>query len=145
MKIDKTLGDHKMRYFFGFVFFLLGVVGTADSTRAYDPIKFTLVNETSETMTAMYITLPHDRGWNRNIIGDGTKPRPGDEIYIDIDDRRPDCIYDVLMTFTDDKIIEDYEMDLCEMDGEVFSIRDEDLINADSGSDLYDVLRFLFK
>ncbi|PIR01504.1 MAG: hypothetical protein COV66_01740 [Nitrospinae bacterium CG11_big_fil_rev_8_21_14_0_20_45_15] len=133
------------RHFLGFVFILLGVLGTTNSARAYDPIEFTLVNETSTTLTAMYITLPEDRTWQRNIFDKQDTIRPGDTADISIDDRMPDCVYDVLMTFENGKIMEDLEVDLCNFDGEVVNVRDADLINPENSSDLYDVLRFLFE
>lgn len=134
-----------MRHFLGFVFLLLGVLGTANPARATDPIEFTLVNNTSSTLTAMYITLPHDRTWQRNIIGRGVQVRPGDELDVLIDDRLPDCVYDVLMTFENGKIIEHLDLDHCEIDGQIVDIANEDLTNPDSNSELYDILRFLFE
>jgi hypothetical protein len=133
-----------MRNFFGLVLLVLSVLGTANYSKASEPIEFTLINQTSTTMTAMYITLPYDRKWNRNIIGKGSYVRPGEELDVSINDRKPDCVYDVLMTFKNGKILEGLEVDLCEMDRDAFDIYNEDLMHADSGTDLYDVLKFLF-
>jgi hypothetical protein len=129
-----------MRIFSGLVFLILGTLGSIGFAKADGSIDFVLLNNTSSKMTKMYIVLPRDRTWQRNIFDRGETLLPGEKMDIEIDDQVSDCNYDVLIAFADGEIMEDFDVDLCSWEGRVYDVSEEERSTPNSGSVLFDIL-----
>lgn len=59
----------------------------------YEAITFTLVNGTSRTLEAFYVSTPDEETWGSNILDEPLEP--GEEAIVTINDGLPNCLYDL--------------------------------------------------
>ena len=75
---------------------------------------FDLSNNTSVTLTELYISPTFADDWEEDILG--TKVlSAGSTIEVTIDDGRETCIYDFLGIFADGDKVEDYDVNVCDL------------------------------
>lgn len=92
----------------------------ASSYAAAGTVTFTVENRTGSTMTAMYGGPSSEGEWGGNIL-QGRIP-PGGELEVSIESPGV-CEYDFRYEFSDKESYEEYEVDICEIDGDAFVIR----------------------
>ena len=82
-------------------------------------VSFTVQNETGYTLTGLYGGPSSEDNWGGNILR-GRIP-PGGEMEVTITDART-CEWDFRYEFSDQDSYEEYEVDVCDIDGDVFTI-----------------------
>lgn len=101
-------------------FLLLAFAGTASA----EPVTFTLINGTGDTMTEFYASPPSTEDWEEDILGSGVL-EPGEGVDITIADGREDCDYDFLAVFENEDEeweLEHNSIEIC--DGETYVYED---------------------
>jgi hypothetical protein len=101
-------------------------VVSLSATRALagDDVGFTLVNGTTYTLTNFYASPTGVNNWENDIMGSDTLP-PGGKVYVNINDARDVCNYDVKGTFSDGNSAEQYQIDFCDLDGGTYTFTEE--------------------
>lgn len=105
---------------------IVPVLAFANDDDVPEVLEFEIDNESSHTMTAMFITSNDDPSWEEDILEDDIGP--GDVLEITIDDELPGCDYDLKIEYDDGDTEVVLDVDLCEVnDGDVaLVITDED-------------------
>lgn len=85
-------------------FLLLALAGVASA----EPVTFTLVNGTGDTLMEFYASPPNVEDWEEDILGDDVL-EPGEKVNVTISDGREDCEYDFLAVFENDE--EEYDLE----------------------------------
>ena len=83
-------------------------------------ITFTLYNETSVTLTELYLSPSNVDDWEEDILGTDVLEARG-VINVTVEDGRTDCIYDFLGVFADNDMVEDYGVDICTLESYSFT------------------------
>lgn len=83
------------------------------------PIEFTVENRTGRTLIGVYAGPSSEEEWGEN--GLNREIRDGENVIVTI--RRPKgCSYDFRYEFDDNEPYEEYEVDICEIDGDKYFI-----------------------
>ena len=100
-----------------------------------ETLEFEIDNESSSTMTALFITSNDDPSWEEDILEEDIEP--GDVVEITVDDELPGCEYDLKIEYDDGDTEEVEDVDLCEVnDGDAaLVIVDEDDEDEDEEED----------
>ena len=85
-----------------------------------DDISFTLYNQTSVTLQELYISPSNIDDWEEDILGNDVWPA-GEQGTVTIADGRQTCIYDILGIFVDGDEVDDYQVNLCELESYSFT------------------------
>ena len=67
----------------------------------YQPVTFTLANQSGVAMTHFYMSPPDTQAWEDDVLGVDVL-ESGDSVSITVQDGRPDCHYDIKAVFADD-------------------------------------------
>lgn len=78
-------------------------------------ITFTIDNETGTTIVAVYTGPSTDPNWGPNILSGYVYT--GEALEISIDEVYGECLYDFLIEFDDGTSYEEYQVDICVLDG----------------------------
>jgi hypothetical protein len=85
----------------GLVCALAGLASPAHAcNRGREACSFTLVNKTGHALRSFWASPARASKWEEDILGRRTLPS-GDEINVNMTDKRPDCIYDFRFRFAD--------------------------------------------
>lgn len=79
-----------------------------------DDLNFTLYNETSVTLTELYLSPSNVDDWEDDVLSSDDLGA-GRSIRLSIEDGRTDCEYDILGVFADNDSVEDYGVDICNL------------------------------
>jgi hypothetical protein len=79
-----------------------------------EDLQFNLVNKTGVAVTAFHLSHSGTDDWEENLI-EGGYLDSGYEIPVNVTDGRTTCEYDIRAEFKDGDVVEDYEVDLCEL------------------------------
>ena len=85
-----------------------------------DDLSFQLYNETSVTLTELYISPNEIDDWEEDIL-ENDDLVSGETGNVTIADGRTTCIYDILGIFADGDEVEDYEVNLCDLESYSFT------------------------
>jgi len=78
-------------------------------------ITFTIDNETGATIVAVYTGPSTDPNWGPNILR--SYVYYGQAVEISINEIYGECYYDFMLEFDDGTTYEEYEVDICVLDG----------------------------
>ena len=81
-----------------------------------EDLQFTLVNVMDVAVTGFYVSHIGTQDWEENLVPEGSVLAGGYEIDIVIADGRDTCEYDLLVEFEDGDALEDYNVNLCELE-----------------------------
>ncbi|MBW4681855.1 MAG: hypothetical protein KME19_17320 [Microcoleus vaginatus WJT46-NPBG5] len=85
------------------------------STQAQDQnLSFSLINRASSPLTEFYTSPTGVNNWERDILGVDVLNR-GESAQVSIADGRRTCIYDIRGVFADGETVEDYRVNLCDL------------------------------
>lgn len=90
----------------------------AGAAQAED-LEFPLTNRSEDTLVAFHVSHAGTDSWEENLIEGGILA-PGYEIDVLIADGLTTCIYDIRSEFESGDVLEDFDLDLCEMGGYSF-------------------------
>lgn len=92
----------------------------ASSVAMAKDITFTVDNRTGSTMTGLYGGPSSEGEWGENILAQ--RIPPGGELEVTVG-RGQGCKWDFLYEFADKASYEEYEVDICAIDGDSFVIQ----------------------
>lgn len=81
---------------------------------------FDLVNKSGYTITEVYAGPSNESNWGDNIL-DG-QIRNGEELEVTLDTSGYGCFWDVMYVFSDGDTFEEFDVDICTIDGDSFVI-----------------------
>ena len=96
--------------------------GMPASAQLTDDIAFNVVNNTDQTITALYISSTDDSNWGHDIAVDYIAP--GQTMEVDITDNLPGCEYDVRVDFSGGHSMQLGAVNLCEINGQTVNVTD---------------------
>ena len=102
----------------------LGLLSNAKTTLAGENLVFALSNGSTYAITAFYASPSGVDNWEENILAN-VDVYPYERINININDGRDVCYYDVMTVFSDGEYIEEYDVDLCDLDGGSYDITED--------------------
>ena len=82
---------------------------------------FTLHNETSSALTELYLSPSNVDDWEEDILASAGPIEAGTMVNLTVEDGRTDCLYDILGVFADDDMVEDYSVDICDLESYSFT------------------------
>ena len=85
-----------------------------------EDVQFTIINDTDSPLVGFYVTHSKTDQWGANLVPDGQFLAVGSQIGVIIDDGRTTCLYDIRADFQDGGNLEDYEINVCELDSYTF-------------------------
>jgi hypothetical protein len=83
-------------------------------------LSFLLSNDSSADLVEFNVSTASSDSWEDNLLSGGYLA-PGYEIDVLIADGAATCVYDIRGVFSDGSEAEDFDLDLCEMGGYVFT------------------------
>ena len=83
-------------------------------------LTFLLYNETSADIVELYISPTTVDDWEENLIPEESFIPTYESVTVTIEDGRTDCEYDILGIFSDGDEVDDYAIDLCELESYSF-------------------------
>lgn len=95
-------------------------LGSTSFAAAQDLV-FMLTNLTDSNVEEIYLSDVGTDEWEENLIEGAILPS-GNEVPVNIMDGLETCSYDIQVVFDDGDVIEDYDVDLCEMEGYTISL-----------------------
>ena len=87
-------------------------------------LSFTLVNRASSPLTEFYTSPAGVNNWERDILGVDVLNR-GESGQVTITDGRRTCVYDIRGVFADGETVEDYRVNLCDLQSYEFFDRNQ--------------------
>ncbi|WP_346289479.1 hypothetical protein [Sphaerothrix gracilis] len=88
------------------------VPGTITHAVRAENLYFTLENQTSRTLVELYLSPLNSADWEENILFSAVPQGGGGMIEVE---ELNTCQYKILAVFADDVLVEDYEVNLCEL------------------------------
>lgn len=88
-------------------------IGWSAPVMAQD-LYFTLSNSTGVSVTAFHVSHTGSNSWEEDLLGGSYLPH-GYEVEVVIADGRRTCLYDIRSEFADGDVVEDFDVDLCEL------------------------------
>ena len=85
-----------------------------------EDIAFTLYNETNVDLVELYVSPSNIDDWEENLIPSGQGLGARESTTVTVADERTDCEYDLLGVFADNDEVEDYNVDLCDLESYSF-------------------------
>lgn len=82
---------------------------------------FEMVNETGYTITGVFAGPSNESSWGPNVL-QGTVAT-GQTVVITLDSSGYGCLWDLKYVFSDGDEFDEYEIDICEIDGEKYIIQ----------------------
>ncbi len=82
---------------------------------------FEMVNETGHTITGVYAGPSNESSWGPNVLNG--RIASGEVVVITLDSAGYGCIWDLKYVFSDGEEYDEYEVDICEIDGEKYVIQ----------------------
>lgn len=102
----------------------LGLLPNAKVTLAGENLVFELSNASTYAITEFYASPSGIEYWEEDILANADV-YPYESINININDGRDVCYYDVMTVFSDGEYIEEYSVDLCDLDGGYYEITED--------------------
>ena len=102
----------------------LGLLSNAKVTLAGENLVFELSNSSTYAITEFYASPSGIEYWEENILAN-VDVYPYESVNININDGRDVCFYDVMTVFSDGEYLEEYEVDLCDLDGGYYEITED--------------------
>ncbi|MCR8826572.1 hypothetical protein [Pseudosulfitobacter koreensis] len=85
-----------------------------------DAAGFDLVNKTGYTITEVYAGPSNESNWGENILTG--QIRTGQELVVTLDTDGYGCMWDVMYVFSDGDTFEEFDVDICRINGDQFVI-----------------------
>lgn len=102
----------------------IGLLSNVKTTLAGENLVFALSNSSTYAITEFYASPSGLKDWEENILA-GADVYPDESLSININDGRDVCYYDVMTVFSDGESIEEYDVDLCDLDGGYYEITED--------------------
>lgn len=81
---------------------------------------FDMVNRSGYSITEVYAGPSNEKSWGENILSG--QIRNGQRLLVELDTYGYGCLWDLMYVFSDGKSFEEYEVDICRIDGQSFVI-----------------------
>ena len=110
---------HSPRLLSSTIFAVPMALATSTVAWAREDVTFDLYNQTSVNLVELYISPSNIDYWEEDILGNSVV-RAGQAVSVTIADGRETCIYDIQGVFADSDIVEDYQIDICQLESYSF-------------------------
>jgi hypothetical protein len=77
-------------------------------------LEVTFINDYSSPLWYLYATNVNDENWGKDHLGEYTV-ETGWQITIDLEDASGQCLFDIRAEFADGSVVEDWSVDVCEV------------------------------
>lgn len=84
-----------------------------------EDLSFVLTNLTSSDINEFYVSHSGTSEWEENLLSGAYLPA-GNEVEVWITDGRSVCHYDIQAVFADGDVLEEYDLDLCDLGSYTF-------------------------
>jgi hypothetical protein len=88
-----------------------------------DDLVFTLDNQSSESVSEFYVSTLQSESWEEDILGENVIPA-GQSAEITISNADGRCMFDIRIVYEGGSVIEEREIDLCNLDDETYTVTD---------------------
>ncbi len=82
---------------------------------------FDLVNKSDYMITEVYAGPSNENSWGDNILSG--QIQPGEELIVTLDTDGYGCLWDIMYVFSDGDTFEEFEVDICKINGDQFIIK----------------------
>ena len=86
-----------------------------------EDVTFPIRNETTASIIEFYISPTISDDWEENVVPPGGALAPGETVELTVDEGYPHCQYDMLAVFDDGIEVDQYDINICEIDTWVYS------------------------
>ena len=107
-----------MKHLLGLPVAAVLALGTMSMAQAQDLV-FELFNDSSVDLMEFYTSPANVNDWEEDVLGNEYLPS-GYAIDVLIADGRSDCVYDIRGVFDDGDVVEDFGVDLCDLEAYTF-------------------------
>lgn len=98
--------------------FIAGFSALCFATPSLAQGTFTLDNNTGYTITAVFAGPSDDEYWGPNILEEAIRHRESMEVTLDTENSG--CMWDIRYEFADGDVFEEFDVDVCRIDGESY-------------------------
>ncbi|WP_417481706.1 hypothetical protein [Maricaulis sp.] len=95
------------------------VCASASAQSVYSQV--TVYNGSGVSITAVFAGPSSQPDWGQNTL-DTSQVSPGEDLVMTLSNEDGECLYDLRYDFADGDVYEEYEVDICEADGQRFEI-----------------------
>lgn len=99
-------------------FSLVGLAGAASADDLNREVE--IVNQTGYTIVSFYGSHTDTNSWQEDVFGEDVLPS-GNSVVVDFDDDTGYCIFDLRAEFEDGEVLEQFGVDVCEIDTVTFN------------------------
>ncbi len=78
-----------------------------------DEKSISVINNSGQEMTGIYISYPDENEWGDNLITESVEDRGKTDFTWDSGDYKDTCVFDVRAEYEDDKSTDLYDINLC--------------------------------
>ena len=89
-------------------------------TAVAEDVEFNIINLSDSSIVGFYVSHSKANAWGGNLMPDGFLLPPGNQTDVTIHDGRTTCMYDIGAEFQDGEELEDYDIDICELESYTF-------------------------
>ena len=86
-------------------------------------LNFVLDNQSSEAVSELYVSGLAQEDWGQDILGQDVLPS-GEQVTVTIFEAGDVCDYDLRIVYEGGSVIEEREIDVCNLDGNTYEVTD---------------------
>jgi len=86
-------------------------------------LNFVLDNQSSEAVSELYVSGLAQEDWGEDILGQEVLPS-GEQVTVTIFEAGDVCDYDLRIVYEGGSVIEEREIDVCNLDGNTYEVTD---------------------
>ena len=120
-----------IRVFAAALLFAAVLSATASAQSVHSEV--TIHNGSGVAITAVYAGPSSQPEWGYNTL-DVDQVWPGEDLIITMSNDTAECLYDLRYDFADGEVYEEYEVNICAINGERFEIHTDSGMKDDAGS-----------
>ena len=106
---------------------------SASASAQYVFSEVTIYNGSGVAITAVYAGPSSQPEWGYNTL-DVAQVSPGDDLIVTMNNETGECLYDLRYDFADGDVYEEYQVDICAINGQRFEINRDSGMKGESGT-----------
>jgi hypothetical protein len=95
----------------------------ASAPASAQDLNFVLDNQSSEAVSELYVSGLAQEDWGEDILGQEVLPS-GEQVTVTIFEAGDVCDYDLRIVYEGGSVIEEREIDVCNLDGNTYEVTD---------------------
>jgi hypothetical protein len=81
-----------------------------------EDVTFRIDNDTNASIVEFYISPVTSDSWEDNVVPPGGELAPGGSVMMTVEDGSPACQYDMLAIFSNGNEVDDYNINICDLE-----------------------------